>query len=122
MNTEKIHNMTDVELKQQEHELQDQLFRLKFQMKMGQTDTLNKVRELRKSVARVKTIVRQRELGIEPVTAKHAASADKPAKSAAKAPAKKTKTKHVAKHKAKRVAKSKATATKKRSAKKAVKK
>ncbi len=60
MNVEKIRNLTDAELKQQERELMDQLFRLKFQMKMGQTESLNKVRELRKSVARVKTIHRER--------------------------------------------------------------
>jgi large subunit ribosomal protein L29 len=40
----------------------DQLFRLKFQMKMGQTESLTKVRGLRKDIARVKTIARQREL------------------------------------------------------------
>ena len=41
----------------------DQLFRLKFQMKMGQTESLNKIRGLRKDIARMKTIARQRELG-----------------------------------------------------------
>jgi len=64
MKAEKIHNLTDVELKHQESELADQLFRLKFQLKMGQTESLKKIRELRKSVARVKTVLRQRELGM----------------------------------------------------------
>ena len=55
-------NTTDVELKHQERELHDQLFRLKFQLSMGQTESLKKIRELRKDIARVKTIARQREL------------------------------------------------------------
>jgi len=64
MDAEKIRNTTDAELRHQEHELSDQLFRLKFQMKMGQTESLQKIRGLRKDIARVKTVLRQRELGI----------------------------------------------------------
>ena len=59
---DKIRNTTDVELTHQERELQDQLFRLKFQMSMGQTESLKKVRQLRKDIARVKTIKRERAL------------------------------------------------------------
>jgi large subunit ribosomal protein L29 len=64
MDAEKIRNLTDVELQHQQRELNDQLFRLKFQLKMGQTESLKKIRGLRKDVARVKTIIRQKELGI----------------------------------------------------------
>jgi len=64
MDAEKIRNLTDAELQQQERDLNDQLFRLKFQLKMGQTESLKKIRGLRKDVARVKTIIRQKELGI----------------------------------------------------------
>jgi len=59
---EKIRNTTDAELTHQERDLQDQLFRLKFQMSMGQTESLKKVRQLRKDIARVKTIKRERAL------------------------------------------------------------
>lgn len=62
MDAEKIRNLTDAELKQQERDLNDQLFRLKFQLKMGQTESLKKIRGLRKDVARVKTIMREKEL------------------------------------------------------------
>jgi len=62
MEAEKIRNLTDAELKHQERELSDQLFRLKFQMRMGQTESLKKIRGLRRDIARVKTIARQREL------------------------------------------------------------
>ncbi len=60
--SDKIRNQTDVELNHQEKEFQDQLFRLKFQMSMGQTESLKKVRQLRKDIARVKTIKRERAL------------------------------------------------------------
>ena len=62
MDAEKIRNLTDAELRHQERELNDQLFRLKFQLKMGQTESLKKIRGLRKDVARVKTIMREKEL------------------------------------------------------------
>jgi large subunit ribosomal protein L29 len=53
--------LTDVELNNQEHELADQLFKLKFQLNMGQTESLKKIRGLRKDIARVKTILGERE-------------------------------------------------------------
>lgn len=62
MKAEKIRNLTDVELQHQERELNDQLFRLKFQLNMGQTESLKKIRVLRRDIARVKTIARQRQM------------------------------------------------------------
>ena len=62
MDAEKIRNLTPEELRQQERELNDQMFRLKFQLNMGQTESLKKIRGLRKDIARVKTVARQREL------------------------------------------------------------
>jgi large subunit ribosomal protein L29 len=56
MNPEKIRNLTDVELAHQQRELADQLFKLKFQLKMGQTESLKKIRDLKKDIARMKTI------------------------------------------------------------------
>jgi large subunit ribosomal protein L29 len=63
---EKFRNLGPVELNQAMREHMDQLFRLKFQMKMGQTESLNKIRTLRRNVARLKTISRQHQLGIVP--------------------------------------------------------
>ena len=60
MKAEKIRNLTDEELSHQEREMNDQLFKLKFQLNMGQTESLKKIRGLRKDIARVKTIVRER--------------------------------------------------------------
>ncbi|MFB3916654.1 MAG: 50S ribosomal protein L29 [Terriglobales bacterium] len=65
MDAEKIRNLTDDELKHQERELNDQLFRLKFQLNMGQTESLKKIQGLRRDIARVKTIARQRQLAGE---------------------------------------------------------
>jgi large subunit ribosomal protein L29 len=62
MKAEKVRNLTDDELSHQERELNDQLFKLKFQLNMGQTESLKKMRGLRKDIARVKTIAREREL------------------------------------------------------------
>jgi large subunit ribosomal protein L29 len=62
MGAEKIRNLTDEELRQQEHDMADQLFKLKFQLNMGQTESLKKIRGMRKDIARVKTVAREREL------------------------------------------------------------
>ena len=61
MKADKIRNLTDAELQHQERDLADQLFKLKFQMNMGQTESLKKIRGLRKDIARVKTIVGERK-------------------------------------------------------------
>jgi ribosomal protein L29 len=63
---EKVRNLSDKEMDHRQRELADQLFRLKFQLKMGQTESLNKIRGLRKELARVKTIRHGRALGLEP--------------------------------------------------------
>jgi large subunit ribosomal protein L29 len=107
METEKIRNLTGEELVQQEKDSMDQLFRLKFQMKMGQTESLNKIRGLRKDIARMKTIARQRELGgIDAPSTEHAAKPAVVSKAKSKAKSKsKAKTKAKAKTKVKASAK-----------------
>jgi large subunit ribosomal protein L29 len=60
MKADKIRNLTDAELQHQERDLADQLFKLKFQLNMGQTESLKKIRGLRKDIARVKTLVSER--------------------------------------------------------------
>jgi large subunit ribosomal protein L29 len=61
MKADKVRNLTDEELSHQQRELSDQLFKLKFQLNMGQTESLKKLRGLRKDIARVKTVVRERQ-------------------------------------------------------------
>ena len=48
------------ELKQREKDLADQLFRLRIQKSMGQLEAPTKIRTLRRDLARVKTILRER--------------------------------------------------------------
>ncbi len=60
MKAEKIRNLTEEEMQHQERDLADQLFKLKFQLNMGQTESLKKIRGLRKDIARVKTILGER--------------------------------------------------------------
>ena len=59
----KIRDMSADELKTQATEMNEQLFRLRFQMAMGQTESLKKMRELRKERARVATILREKAKG-----------------------------------------------------------
>jgi large subunit ribosomal protein L29 len=58
MKVEKMREWTADELRTKEREFSDQLFRLKFQLASGQSDLLQKIRVLRKDIARVKTLLR----------------------------------------------------------------
>jgi large subunit ribosomal protein L29 len=119
MDVEKLRNLTDAELLHQQRELNDQLFRLKFQMKMGQTESLNKVRGLRKDVARIKTIQREKELGLDnhakPATAEAGSASSSSSAAAAKPAGKKPAAKKTA---AARPAAKKATAARAKARKK----
>ncbi len=62
MKVEKIREQSDEELKASEKENAEQLFRLRIQMSTGQTEGIAKFRSLKKDMARIKTIRREREL------------------------------------------------------------
>ena len=57
-----VRDLDDQELKAKVHDIQEQLFRLRFQMSMGQADGLKKIRNMKKELARVYTELRAREL------------------------------------------------------------
>jgi large subunit ribosomal protein L29 len=99
MELAKIRSLSDDELLHQEKTSAEQLFRLRFQVSMGQSDGVKKLRELRKEIAQIKTITREREVGIR--GAKHELVSTLPAteakKTAKKAAAKKTSAKKSAK-------------------------
>ena len=59
---EKYRNMDRNELEIQERDLGEQIFRLRFQMTTGQSEGLKRLREARKDLARVKTLLRENEL------------------------------------------------------------
>jgi len=62
MKADKVRELDNAELKKQVTDAQEQLFRLRFQMAMGQTDGLKKLRTMRKDRARMLTVLRDREL------------------------------------------------------------
>jgi large subunit ribosomal protein L29 len=64
METIKIRDLGDQELKQEELKAAEQIFRLRFQLKLGQTEGVKKLRSLKRDIARFKTIERERSLGI----------------------------------------------------------
>ena len=57
-----IRELSVDELRAREKDLDDQLFRLRIQKSMGQLEAPAKVRDVRKDLARIKTILRQKEL------------------------------------------------------------
>ena len=57
----KLRDMSVDELKNQDTEMTEQMFKLRFQMAMGQTESLKKMHEVRKDRARVLTILREKE-------------------------------------------------------------
>lgn len=62
MKKHKLRNLGENEMRDQLREMDDQLFRLKFQLQMGQTDGLKKIRSIKKDRARIMTWLREREL------------------------------------------------------------
>ena len=105
MELAKIRSLSDDELLHHEKTSGEQLFRLRFQVSMGQNDGVKKLRQLRKEIAQIKTVSRERELGVRGAhhelvstlpAGEEKKSAKKPAKKAAK-PAKAVKAKSGAK-------------------------
>ncbi len=62
MKADKIRELDAKELEAKLHEIDEQMFRLRLQMSLGQMDGLKKYRELRKDKARMLTVRREREL------------------------------------------------------------
>jgi large subunit ribosomal protein L29 len=62
MRADKIRELDNAELHRQSSDFREQSFRLRFQMAMGQTDGLKKLRVLKKDRARMLTVLRDREL------------------------------------------------------------
>ena len=60
MKVGEVRELTVDELRGREKDLDDQLFRLRIQKSLGQLEAPRKVRDLRKDLARVKTILREK--------------------------------------------------------------
>ncbi len=65
MRAEKIRELTDEELNKRVSDYKEELFNLRFQLATGQLDNPMRIRDVKKNIARCKTILRQRELAIE---------------------------------------------------------
>jgi large subunit ribosomal protein L29 len=76
MELEKIRNLSDEELARQEKTTSEQLFRLRFQVSLGQNDGVKKLRQMRKEIAQIKTVAREREMGIRGAVADAGSAAD----------------------------------------------
>ena len=62
MKNNKLKDMSSPELEKELGELKSELFKLRFSLATNGLDNPLKVREVRKDIARIKTILRQREL------------------------------------------------------------
>ena len=62
MDLNKFREMTDVELNAELDKMKQQLFNLRFQHVTGQLDNPVQMREVKRNIARVKTIIREKEL------------------------------------------------------------
>ena len=76
MELDKIRNLSDEELVHHEKSTSEQLFRLRFQVSLGQNDGVKKIRLLRREIAQIKTVARERELSIRGKSAAAGSAAD----------------------------------------------
>jgi len=60
-----LRELSNEELSKKFLESKDELFKLRFQLVTNQLDNPMRLKEVRKNIARVKTIMRARELGLE---------------------------------------------------------
>lgn len=67
MKAKEVRDMTNDELKVKLNSLKEELFNLRFQVATGQLDNPMRIKDVRRSIARILTIIRERELGIRAV-------------------------------------------------------
>ncbi len=60
MKIKEVRELSDKQLRDKENELKEELFNLRFQLATGQLDNLMRIKEVKRSIARVKTIIRER--------------------------------------------------------------
>lgn len=60
MKPRELRELSEEELLHKETELKDQLFKLRFQHAMGQLDNAMKLRNIKKEIARIKTVLREK--------------------------------------------------------------
>ena len=65
MKAEEFRELSDEDLRGKVNELKESIFRMRFKISLGNTDVVKQLRESRKDLARVKTLIRQRELAAQ---------------------------------------------------------
>ena len=65
MKAKKMRELTDDELNRKVSDYKEELFNLRFQLATGQLDNPLRIRDVRKNIARCKTVLRQREIARE---------------------------------------------------------
>ncbi|BFH65446.1 50S ribosomal protein L29 [Paenibacillus sp. KQZ6P-2] len=64
MKANDLRNLTTAEIEQKIAGFKEELFNLRFQLATGQLDNPTRIRDVRREIARAKTVIRERELGI----------------------------------------------------------
>ena len=64
MKANELRNLNDQELEQKLDDLKEELFNLRFQNATVQLDNPVRIREVKRTIARVKTILNERQIGI----------------------------------------------------------
>ncbi len=64
MKSAKYHEMSVAELEEQEKELKTELFNLRFQHAIGQLGNTGRIGDVKRSIAKVLTVMREKELGL----------------------------------------------------------
>ncbi len=65
MKAKEIRDMNQQELNKELTDLKSELFNLRFQLATGQLENPVRIRNVRKDIARIKTVIREKELGME---------------------------------------------------------
>lgn len=64
MKADELRQLSESELAAKEKEMREQLFRLRFQLAAGQSESVRKIREVRKDMARLLTVRREKESSV----------------------------------------------------------
>jgi large subunit ribosomal protein L29 len=62
MKAAELRDLADEELREKLRELQEELFNLRFQLATGQIENVGRIRTVRRDIARMHTVLRQRQL------------------------------------------------------------
>ena len=64
MKAKDIRELTTAEIEQNVKSMKEELFNLRFQLATGQLENTARIKEVKRTIARLKTVVRERELSV----------------------------------------------------------